>query len=42
MSVRHVHARKGEYIKVHRDHDDRTGCFAALVIVVLLVGLFGC
>jgi len=37
MSVRHIHARRGEHVVVHRDKDSG-GC-AELVIGLILLGI---
>lgn len=35
MSVRHVHARRGEHVVVHRDKDP--GCLEIIVGIIILV-----
>ena len=42
MSVRHVHARKGEYIAVHRDSgsssDNSDGWLVAIEVIFTIIG----
>ena len=50
MSVRHVHAKRGEYIAVHRDHDggssgggdDCDGCFVIITICFVIFLIASC
>ncbi|MDR1611594.1 MAG: hypothetical protein LBT97_02295 [Planctomycetota bacterium] len=45
--VRHVHARRGEYIKVHRQgwfgggKDDGSGCLGIIIVLAIFCALFG-
>ena len=41
MSVRHIHARSGEYIAVHRGGDTDTLTIVGIIAAVLAVVLFG-
>lgn len=40
MSVRHIHARRGEHIVVHRDQEP--GCLVYIAGFIILCFLFGC
>ena len=43
MKHRHIHAKKGEWIHVHRENDSGAGCLG-IVIVILVIGFLirGC
>lgn len=40
MSIRHIHAKKGEHIVVHRDPEG-SGCLGLILILIILSWLFG-
>ncbi len=43
MKHRHIHAKKGEWIHVHRDNNSGAGCFG-IVVAILVIGFLmrGC
>ena len=41
MKHRHIHAKRGEWIHVHRDKDP--GCLGVLIVIVVLIAIVsGC
>jgi hypothetical protein len=43
MKHRHIHAKKGEWIHVHRDNNSGAGCLG-IVIMIIVIGFImrGC
>ena len=43
MKHRHIHAKKGEWIHVHRDNNSEVGCLG-IVILIIVIGFImrGC
>lgn len=39
MSVRHVRARRGEHIVVHRDKSPG-GCLGVIILIIILYAIF--
>ena len=39
MSVRHVRARRGEHIVVHRDNSPG-GCLGVIILIIILYAIF--
>ena len=38
MKVRHVYAKSGEYVRVHREHEQDDGLDLGLIITLIVIG----